>query len=251
MFRTAFLLVFFTIPSAPTWAQTTSSAREQEQLNWMLCSQGDFDKKISGCTAIIQAGKDPALSLAFYSRGEAYRRKGESDRAIQDLDQAIKLDPTDKGGLAHSSRALAYFGKGQYDRAIRDYDQVIASNPKDATAFYGRGAAYDRQGKGDRALQDYEHSLALSPTMMPALLNRGSAYLTLNRRDAAMADFDAAIRQCDVLIRANPQVALPLFLRGLAKRRKGDIANGDADITAAKAIYPRVSEAAENVGVKF
>jgi tetratricopeptide (TPR) repeat protein len=53
---------------------------------------------------------------AFVNRGRAYADKGEPDRAIEDLDQTIRLNPN----LAEAffNRGNAYDSKGQYDRAI-------------------------------------------------------------------------------------------------------------------------------------
>ena len=36
---------------------------------------------------------DPKNALAFGARGEAYRRKGDNDRAIADFNEATALDP--------------------------------------------------------------------------------------------------------------------------------------------------------------
>jgi hypothetical protein len=51
----------------------------------------------------------------------------------------------------------------------------------------------------------------------------------------ALADFDAALRLV-------PRSALVLYGRGLAKRKAGDMASGDADLAAATAISPQVWE---------
>jgi tetratricopeptide (TPR) repeat protein len=46
-------------------------------------------------------------------------------------------------------RGLTYARKGEYDRAIQDYDQAIRLNPKDAKALLYRGIAQFEQGKFD------------------------------------------------------------------------------------------------------
>ncbi len=43
--------------------------------------------------------------------------------------------------------------------------------------------------------------------------------------------------------------AISLYGRGVAKRRKGDVAGGDADIAAAKALRPDVADPLATWGV--
>ncbi len=70
------------------------------------CVQGrDRDLQIGGCTAVIRSGEyfGKNLALAYYNRGNAYDELGKHTRAIEDYDQALRLDP----GYAH-----AYHNRG-------------------------------------------------------------------------------------------------------------------------------------------
>jgi tetratricopeptide (TPR) repeat protein len=80
------------------------------------------DVVIGACTAIIQSGQESTedLARAFSNRGDAYNNKREYDRAIQEIDQAISLDPNLAPAFNH--RGLAYAAKREYDRAIQDFD---------------------------------------------------------------------------------------------------------------------------------
>jgi tetratricopeptide (TPR) repeat protein len=67
----------------------------------------DQDLRIRGCTAAIQSDKwrGEDLAWAYNNRGNAYKDKGEVDRAIADYDQALRLDP--KYVKAYINRGVA------------------------------------------------------------------------------------------------------------------------------------------------
>ena len=62
--------------------------------------------------------------------------------------------------------------KGEYDRAIQDYDQSIKLNPNYARAFNNRGVAYQKKGEYDRAIKDFDESIKLNPDYGNAFANR-------------------------------------------------------------------------------
>jgi hypothetical protein len=56
-------------------------------------------------------------------------------------------------------------------------------------------------------------------------------------------DYDAALR-------LSPKSALSLFGRGVAKRGRGDIAGGNADIAAAKALEANIARDMAELAIK-
>ena len=82
-------------------------------------------------TTIKPSGSIRETPRAFDDRGKAYSKLIEYDRAIQDYDQAIKIDPNYV--YAFVNRGIMYAKKKQYDRAIQDYDQAIKLDPKDTS----------------------------------------------------------------------------------------------------------------------
>src|SRR2546422_7042866 len=68
--------------------------------NIELCNGADrtsLELRINACTALIGSREvtTSALATAHNNRGNAYVTKDDYDRAIQDFDEAIKLNPTD------------------------------------------------------------------------------------------------------------------------------------------------------------
>ena len=57
-----------------------------------------------------------------------------------------------------------YVEKGEYDRAIQDLDQAIKLKPEYSRAFRNRGDAYRKKGDLDHASADYQKALSLNPS---------------------------------------------------------------------------------------
>ena len=117
--------------------------------NIELCNGVDRtspDIQIDGCTSLINSGKQTpqTLVIAYNNRGNAYVAKGEYDRAVQDYDQSIKLNPT--YSRAFNNRGVAYQKKGEYDLAIKDFDEAIRLNAEYGNAFANRAANLPEQG---------------------------------------------------------------------------------------------------------
>jgi tetratricopeptide (TPR) repeat protein len=241
-FRCAFAgaaLITATLLALPAIAQT------QQQIDWCNGNTGATPElQISSCTAVIESGRHEGKNLAnaFNNRGLAYNKKGQYDRAIQDLDQAIQLNP--QHALAFINRGLAYNNKGQYDRAIQDYDQAIRLNPQFAEAFGTRGNAYKDKGQYDRAIQDYDQAIRLNPQDAGAFNNRGLAYKDKGQYDRAIQDFDQVIR-------LNPQDAGAFNNRGVAYKDKGQYDRAIQDYDQVIRLNPQDAGAFNNRGLAY
>jgi tetratricopeptide (TPR) repeat protein len=177
------------------------------QENWNKCQSTDPEVKLAGCTALIQAKNVTTanLSSVYNNRGAAYVDKRDYDRAIQDYNEAIRLNPS----LAASfyGRGIAYNRKGDFDHAIEDQDEAIRLNPKFAVAYDGRGRAYRNKGDLDHAIQNYDQAIRLNPNFAMAYNNRGETLLHLG-------DFASAIQDFNQAIRLNSNLTSPYMNRG-------------------------------------
>jgi tetratricopeptide (TPR) repeat protein len=58
----------------------------------------DLDRKIRGCTQVIERGKQESQknrSIAYNNRGNAYKKKGHREAAVADFQKALEIDPSD------------------------------------------------------------------------------------------------------------------------------------------------------------
>jgi lipoprotein NlpI len=237
--RNRWTLLFVLMQIAGFCGAATAQTADQQR-----CSAPDPDLAISGCTAMIQSGHKTQQDLVkdFSNRGTAYGRKGQYDRAIEDFDQAIRLNPN--YAEAFNYRGANYARKFQLDRAIEDFDKAIRLNPNFAEAFSNRGNAYRRKGQLDRAIEDLDHAIRLNPNYAQAFYNRGTAYDRKAQPDRAIEDFDQAIR-------LNPNYAAALLDRGNEYRTQGDLDRAIADYSEFIRLNPQLTFVLLNRGVAY
>ena len=72
---------------------------------------------------------EPKLVFAYVDRGNAYRARGDNDRAIADFSEAIRLDP--KSADAYHNRGLTYLYSGSLDKALADVSEASNLDPAD------------------------------------------------------------------------------------------------------------------------
>ena len=123
------------------------------------CFGEDIERRIEGCTALIEGGDTRSSDLS----------------------------------LAYAMRALAYSLKGVYDRAIPDYDEAIRMKPDFAVALNNRAWAYYRWGKPEQGLPDVEKSLEYSPASAHSLDTRAHIRQAMGDPEAALRDYDRAM----------------------------------------------------------
>jgi tetratricopeptide (TPR) repeat protein len=138
----------------------------------------------------IRANNADAFALAH--RGRAWQEEGESERALRDLNEAIRLDSNTAAWF--SARGGVYHDLEENDRAIRDYGEAIRLDPKDARTFYNRGIAYKSRKDFQNAIADYTDAIRLDPKWSHAYFNRANAYKVQKEYDKALTDYTEAIR---------------------------------------------------------
>jgi len=83
-----------------------------------ICARAAGDEAIVACTRAISSGRlhDRDLAVEYYNRGINYSKKGDTDRAIADYTEAVRLDP--KYADAYGNRGNAYLARLIHDGEI-------------------------------------------------------------------------------------------------------------------------------------
>ena len=211
------------------------TARAEEYYNRAAEWKKDkmYDKEIQDLDEAIKL--DPKDARYFHSRGYAWCSLKEYDKGIKDFDEAIRLAP--RMDTPYAGRALAWFDKGDYDRAIVDYDEAIRLDPSKAHYYVIRGNAWDRKNNHSKAQKDFEEAARLDP----ARCGLGRSIDCSRRGDAwaQQKEYDKAISEFTEALRLDPTSAHAYSGRGLAWFDKKDFDRAIEDFDEAIRLNPQ------------
>ena len=197
----------------------------------------EANQRILACSRILT---DPNISqkiraLAHIKRGEAYIMSKDSEHALPEYEEGIRLDPTNWEG--YNGRGTLLSKRDQRDRALADYNKATELNPKHPWPWINRCEDLTIWDRFEEALDQCNKMIQIRAGEGPGtgVYARGILYLKWKKLDLALADFNETLRH-------NPKNATALYGRGLAKRKKGDTAGAAADMDAANKLYPTVAK---------
>jgi tetratricopeptide (TPR) repeat protein len=198
--------------------------------------------------------------------------------ALAIYERAIRANQ--KNPETYRNRALIYKRNGEFERAIADFNSAIHLGLKDVDVFFQLGITYEAVRNFADAVKVYDLALKLQPRHEWALNNRcyskamledvsaivdcnaalrlrddpafydgrGFAHLKLGQLEKAIEDYSKALSHYPAGSKL-PDQAYSLYGRGVARRMKGDIDAGNADIAAAKRLKRGVEDEMSKLNV--
>ena len=120
-----------------------------------------FRKKCSNCGA-----KNPKDAIACATCGVPFElRQTEGQKAIKNYEKVLHEKATRPNLMdadACNTRGNRYLELRQLNRAIEEFDEAIRLDPKYAVAYGNRAIAYKLQGNKAKAISDFEKFITLT-----------------------------------------------------------------------------------------
>jgi tetratricopeptide (TPR) repeat protein len=210
------------------------------QLAYCLNATRDYDQSLKECDSAIKI--NPLVAPAYRYRARAESVIGKSQDALNDLNLAIKLAPTDIYNLPQ--RAQLYCRLKRYSDAITDCDTCIKQSPKMARAYFIRAYCADATGKHFDAISDYLKAIELGT----ANLDYRRGYINIALDYERLGQFSKSIEFYDRFLASYPGAFNVLYNRAHTKALAGDSAGAIADYTRIISAEPHSEEARRRRG---
>lgn len=142
----------------------------------------DFD----GAEASLNKAHDLGLNSSLFNQvhGWFLIAKGDFEKAIEKIQQALILDPLSLPLM--STLGDAYSFAGRFEEALAQFQKIIELEPNFRRAFESRGMTYLAMGENEKAIKDLEHYHKLVGHPLKGLSGLGHAYAAAGQHDKAL-----------------------------------------------------------------
>ena len=163
----------------------------------------------------------PEAARYYYWRAATYIGLHDNERAMQDIQYAVKLDPYDKSIMEKYEWLLLVKGyelrnTSNKSLEIAQYNEALRINPNNAETYARRAHAYVAQNKNDLALIDLDKAIEIDP-------NNIDYYILIDFVLAKTHSWEKIIPYWDKYIALNPENARAYRERGGTYFRMGDM----------------------------
>lgn len=155
---------------------------------------------------------DPDYAVVWANLGATYSELGQIAKAIDAHQQALRIDPEDV--KAWTNLGVAYADSGQFTKAIECHQQALRITPEQAETWGNLGVAYYGADQPAKGVEAFQEALRINPKYAKAWYNLGVAFSVPELRDKAIGAFMEAVR-------INPEYADAWYNLGVNYAKKG------------------------------
>jgi len=162
---------------------------------------------------LLQLGSKTAQ--VFFLDGTAQEALGNTNAALNDLENASNLEPTNMGVLGSLTQLYLKINRGS--NAERVANRAATFNKTDPQAFVNLGLVYATEQKWDNARREFEQAYSLNPKDVTPLMQVAQTYTLQNSIPNALSTINRALN-------VDPKNVQVLVFRADLYAKQNDIA---------------------------
>ncbi|HEY4481478.1 MAG TPA: tetratricopeptide repeat protein [Candidatus Brocadiaceae bacterium] len=179
---------------------------------------------------------------AHNNLGNYFYKQGVLDRAIYELEEAVRLKKNYPEG--HNSLGTMYIDKGLIDKAIAEYVAAVKYRPIFPQAYYNLGNAYIKKGLVDDSIAFFNKAISQGMYNPQVFNNLGSAYMKKGMMDEAVAQYQRALSVYKDFAEVHSNL-------GYVYTEKGDLDRAMFELREALRLQPNHANAHNNLGAVY
>lgn len=187
--------------------------------------QRNLNDAIADQQRAVELSKDKPFELVELAMMN--QAAGNTNRAADNLTEALKLDPNNSD--AHAKLVALLRKEKRFEDLVAELQRYMQLKPKDVNAKIGLAKAYLDSGKTDLAIQQFKEASNLDP-------NNPDAHRELAAVRLKQHDYAAAAREYTHALNINPSSVPDLVALGYAYAQNDDYAQAEAAFVTALAL---------------
>ena len=199
---------------------------------------------LASCTGAQRQEVQTDPAKEHYTRALQYLAIGAGEPAIKDLNEAVKLDPTN--AEFHNALAFAYHYEGRYQFALTHYAKALELAPGYAEAHVNLAGLYYDLARWDDAIAQAREALKITTYQKPekAYNNIGLAYMKKGDLISARRAFRDALAFHDNFPEAHHNLGTVYF-------QQGHVEDAIREFREAVRLRSNYAEALHDLGVAY
>ncbi len=175
------------------WSKTVATnpdnSRAHDNLGFTYERAGETKKALQEFEIAVKLQEDNFRALA--NLGVAYAKLGFYNKSIIALEKSIEINKYHK---TYDKLGLVYDEINMENDAIESFKEAIKLNPRYAKAHNDLATIYAKIGKFELALQEFNEAIRIDKDYADAHFNKGVLLEFLGEEDKASKEFEAAVR---------------------------------------------------------
>ena len=139
-----------------------------------------------------ETGDPKADYYTHLAEAARLRSMGQLEAALEEYNEAIRLQPDD--AMSYDNRSTILHNMGRYEEALEDSNRAIKLQPNNAIFYDSRGATLHEMHRYEEALEDKNHAIKLQPDNALFYDSRGATLHQMRRYEEALEDRNRAIK---------------------------------------------------------
>ncbi len=210
----------------------------------------DYEEALNNFDEVLQ--NYPGFAPALFNKGVVYRAQGNTEQAVNFIEQAIEADPDNQNYITalsnmaklHFKDGLEAYQRGNLTTAEEEFKTALQIDPDLVNAQYMLGVIARRRGNTTEAIDRYQATLEIDENYERAWVALGIAYESIARDKQALNAYQRATE-------VNPNYARAWTRHGLLLNDMERYAEAVPSLQKAIQIDPSSASGYEGLGMAY